>query len=363
MIKISICGDVCPIGVNELWAQGDIETLFHDVPSEFATSDRVIVNLECATTERGNPIAKCGPNIGVTTNTAKVLRQVGVTDCAISNNHIFDLGVEGAEDTIQCIEEAGMNHTGFGKNALDARKDLIMEVGDKKIAFLAVCEHEYCYALPNRMGARGFDPYDTIEDIQKAKAENDYVVVLYHGGKEQSIYPSPRLRHQSQALIKQGADVVLCQHSHCVGCYEEFEGGHILYGQGNFHFVERKKDHPHWTNGLMVQLLIEEDLQIRFLPIQVVPNGIELAKGADAARIMEMFEMQSRNLQTDAWLDGWREFCESKKETYLKVIRRAYTEDSTEKENEKFDHYLYCEAHEDVWRELCKLSWERRMEP
>ena len=33
-----------------------------------------------------------------------------------------------------------------------------------------------------------------------------------------------------------GADVVLCQHSHCIGCYEQYEGAHILYGQGNFHF-------------------------------------------------------------------------------------------------------------------------------
>lgn len=362
-MKISICGDVCPIGTNEFWARGDVETLFHDVPTEFADSDRVIVNLECATTDAGKPIEKFGPNIGVTPNTAKVLKSIGVTDCAISNNHIFDLGVKGVEDTIRAVTEAGLNYTGFGANAKDARKDLIIEQDGIKIAIIAVCEHEYCYALPDRMGARAFDPYDTIEDIQKAKKENDYVVVLYHGGKEQSPYPSPRLRHQSQAMIRQGADVILCQHSHCVGCYEQYEGGHILYGQGNFHFVERKTDDPQWQNGLMVQLIIEDGLEVKFIPIQVVPNGIELAKDENAKNIINTLRTQSDGLQTDAWLEGWRAFCEAKKENYFKTIRRAHTEDSTPRENEKFAHYLYCEAHRDVWEELCKLSWETRLEP
>ena len=361
-MKLSICGDVCPRHTNEVWVQGDIETLFHDVPSKFAESDRVIVNLECATTERGKLIEKIGPNIGVTPNTVKILKEVGVTDCAISNNHIFDLGIEGAEDTMRFISEAGLNYTGFGANAKDAREDLIIEQDGKKIAIIAVCEHEYCYALPNRMGARAFDPYDTIEDIQKAKAENDFVIVLYHGGREQCVYPSPRLRHQSQAMIKQGADVVLCQHSHCIGCYEEYEGGHILYGQGNFHFVA-ETDNPQWQNGLLVQLVIENDIQIEFIPVQVVGKGIELAKGEDKKRILDMLQKQSDNLRTDAWLEGWRTFCESKKENYYKAICRAHVEDSSPKENEKFAHYLYCEAHRDVWEELCKLSWETRLEP
>ena len=172
-MKLSICGDICPIGTNELWEKGENETLFHDVPSLFADSDRVIVNLECATTERGTPIKKFGPNLGVTSNTAYVLREIGVTDCAISNNHIFDLGEEGVRDTIEALEKAGLGYTGFGENESDARKDLIIEKDGIKVAVLAVCEHEYCYALPNRMGARAFDPYDTLEDIRNAKANND----------------------------------------------------------------------------------------------------------------------------------------------------------------------------------------------
>lgn len=362
-MKISICGDICPTYTNELWAAGETEVLFHDVPTAFSDSDRVIVNMECSLTEADTPIRKIGPNLKASPLCAKVLKEVGVTDCALSNNHIFDLGVQGAKDTIEALTKEGLNYTGFGDNYEAARNNLVMEKEGISVAIIDVCEHEYCYALTNRMGARGFDVFDTMEDIQKAKAENDYVVVLYHGGKEQSIYPSPRLRKQSQAMIKQGADVVLCQHSHCVGCYEQYKGGHILYGQGNFHFAERNTDHPHWQNGLIVQLDIEDSLKLDFVPVKLVKNGIELAKGEDAVKIMGLLKEQSDNLATDGWLRGWEQFCEENKEWYLNVIKDSYAKDMSSDNNEMFAHYLYCEAHRDVWEQLCKLSWETRKEP
>lgn len=362
-MKISICGDISPVSSNEYWVREEMDTLFHDVPTAFSDSDRVIVNLECSLTEADTPIQKIGPNLKASPLCAKVLKEMGATDCAISNNHIFDFGVQGVEDTIKAVSEVGLGLTGFGTDYEDARKNLVIEKDGITIAIIAVCEHEYCYALPDRMGARGFDVYDTMEDIQKAKAENEYVVVMYHGGKEQSIYPSPRLRKQSQAMIKYGADVVLCQHSHCVGCYEQYMDGHILYGQGNFHFVDRNENHPHWQSGLIVQLEITDELKVEFVPVKVVEHGIKLAKDGEADEIMGAFAVQSKNLSNGEWLKGWEQFCEENKETYFRAIRNAYVEGATPRNNEMFAHYLYCEAHRDVWEQLCKLSWETRLEP
>ena len=99
-----------------------------------------------------------------------------------------------------------------------------------------MCEHEYSYALKDRMGTNPYSPFDTMRDIKKAKENADYVVVIYHGGKEISRYPSPRLLEHCREMVLSGASVVLTQHSHCIGCYEEYEGGHILYGQGNLNY-------------------------------------------------------------------------------------------------------------------------------
>ncbi len=165
-MRLLIGGDVCPTYVNDLLEKGEIETLFGDVPKAFCAADRVLINFECAMTESDGAIKKCGPNLKVTPKCADVLKKIGVTDAALSNNHIFDYGVQGALDTINALEKAGICHTGFGKDYEDSRKNLIMEAGDKTIAVINVCEHEYCYALEDRMGARPFDPFDTIDDIR-----------------------------------------------------------------------------------------------------------------------------------------------------------------------------------------------------
>lgn len=361
-MKITICGDISPVCSNELFIKKDIETLFHDVPKAFTESDRILVNLETALTEKDTPISKIGPNLKASPVCAEVLKEIGVTDCSLCNNHIFDYGVPGIVDTLTAVETNGLNWTGFGNNYEDSRKNLVMEKDGKTVAIIAVCQHEYCYALENRMGARPFDCYDTIADIRKAKAEHDYVVVIYHGGSEQCVYPSPRVRKMCQAMADNGADVILCQHSHCIGCYEEYNGSHILYGQGNFHFVGFI-DHPHWKSGLIVQLEFTDGVNIDFVPVQANPDGIELAKGAVKEEIISILKKQSEDLQNGKWLEGWKSFCEGKKERYYGVIRDAYKEDASEEDKEMFSHYLYTEAHRDVWEEICRLSWETRLEP
>ena len=157
-MKISVCGDVSPGGSNALFIKGETEELFHDVPSAFQDSDSVLINLEVALTDGDTPIFKKGPNIKASPLCVNVLKEIGVTDCGISNNHIFDYGVPGVHDTIEAVTEAGFNYTGFGANYEDARKNLIMEKDGITVAVIAVCEHEYSYALADRMGARGYDP-------------------------------------------------------------------------------------------------------------------------------------------------------------------------------------------------------------
>lgn len=359
-MKIIICGDTSLINVKEQIENNDIRTLFNDVPNILKTADRVIANVECALTESDKAIKKLGPNLKAPIQCAEILKKVGITDCTISNNHIFDYGIEGIEDTLKAFEQNGLNVTGFGVNKEDARKNLVIKQDNKSIAIIAVCEHEYSYALESRMGARGFDAFDTVEDIVNAKKENDYVIVLYHGGKEQSIYPSPRLRKLCQAMVHHGADAVLCQHSHCIGCYEEYKDGHILYGQGNFHFIKMNNDHLHWKNGLIVELEINYKMDIKFIPVVVQENGIALAKGNEYSEIIKRLNEQSENLHNGKWIDGWRQFCVENKDWYLSVIEKAYTKEGGEDAKELFNHFLRCEAHHDVWEELCRLSWETR---
>ena len=275
------------------------------------------------------------------------MKALGVTCCGLSNNHIFDYGIKGAQDTIAALNDSSIGFTGFGENYEDSRKNYIFEKNGEKLCIIAVCEHEYSYALPDRMGSRPYDEYDTIEDIRNAKASADRVIVLYHGGKEMCRYPSPRLMRLCRAMARSGADVVLCQHSHCIGVYEKYEGCHILYGQGNFHFG--KESNELWDTSLVVEYDTKSH-EISFTPLEAMDIGIHFAPDKD--NILSQFYERNESLKNGGWTQGWHDFCLSKKDRYFKAIANTALETSSERSNALFAHYLDCEAHTDVWREL-----------
>lgn len=354
-MKTLLLGDLSPTVITDpLFKEKNLDALFGDTIDLFKGNDVNFVNLECALTEHDVAIKKFGPPLKACFEVAEVLKSVGVGYCGLSNNHIFDFGKKGVSDTIKTLDAAGITWTGWGDDYEDSRKDLIVEKDGEKIAIIAVCEHEYSYALPDRMGSRPYDVYNTIEDIRAAKAENNRVIVIYHGGKEYCRYPSPRLRSACQAMARAGADVVLCQHTHCISCYEEYDDCHILYGQGNWHFVKPAFTTPEcWGSGLAVKYDTKSH-QIEFIPFVNNETGIELAQGAEKDEIMQGFKERNDSLLNGTWIDGWREFCESVRDNYVGAVAKAYTEGASEFECDIFGHYLDCEAHHDVWAELFK---------
>ena len=354
-MKALFLGDVVATPTTEKgFLEENITELFGDTLTIFEGNDINMVNLECALTDCENPIQKIGPALKSPPQTAKALAKIGINYCSLSNNHSFDFGITGYRDTQSALESAGILYTGFGEDEEDARRNLIIEKDGERICIIAVCEREYTYALPDRMGARLFDEFDTLEDIRNAKKIADRIIVLYHGGKEHCHYPSPRVRKLCHAMAKSGADLILCQHSHCIGCYEIQYGCHILYGQGNYHFIRNyfpaESSFAMWNTSLAVCYDTKEN-KVHFTPLIANESctGLRMPSNQEAPEILGAFNARNEELKSEKWLDGWRAFCQSVSEGYRKC---AYREFVTEKEKEIFAHYLDCQAHTDVWREL-----------
>ena len=360
-MKTLILGDLSPTDTtNPMFKKQDITGLFYDVVSLFDGNDINFVNLECALTDHDKSIEKFGPPLKACKEVADVLKSIGVTVCGLSNNHIFDYGIKGALDTMKELDRCNIPYTGFGKNYEDSRKNWYFEKDGEKIAIIAVCEHEFSYALENRMGSRPWDEFETLDDIREAKKEADRVIVIYHGGKELCGYPSPRLRKACRAMVKNGADLVVCQHSHCIGSYEEFEGSHILYGQGNFHFIKPSfVNFPDiWYSCLALKYDTKTN-EVEFIPVSNFKDGIAIAKGEEKDKLLAEFEKRNSDLQNGEWLNKWRELCLSMKENYITKAKCAQDLTMEEIAASWFAHYLDCEAHMDVWKELFKTANHR----
>lgn len=361
-MRILIAADLVPTSETAPdFAAGNVERLFGKVRDVAKSADRFIVNLECALTESDNAIKKFGPNLKGPKRTADTLKALGVTDVALANNHVFDYGIEGLCDTVSALDSARLPYFGIGENDTDSRRPYFFECEGKRIAIVNVCEHEYTYALPNRMGANPFDPFLTMQDIRAAKSESDFLIVLYHGGKEYCGYPSPRLRNLCREMVYCGADAVITQHSHCIGCYEKFEGAHILYGQGNFNFSypEFSKKRECWKTSLLVLLTVTDKMDIEFIPIYDTGYGCDIAEGERAEKIVSEFSARNEELLDSRWLEGWEKFCHSEFKPYYLAAAR-HTSDTPDKD-ELFAHYLDCEAHRDVWQTLFK-TWNHTNE-
>ncbi len=379
-MKILIAGDISVRASRELFAKRETEKLFNDTIEVFQNADEAIVNLECAVTEKDTPITKIGPNLSAPYGICEVLKEIGVTLCAISNNHIFDYGKSGMKDTLEHLEKNSLPYTGFGENEEDARKNYYIEKDGVKVAIVNVCEHEYSYALKDRMGARAYDPFETNDDIVEAKKNADYVIVIYHGGKEHIRYPSKRLVKACRSMVKHGADVVLCQHSHCIGCEEYFEGGYILYGQGNFHFCYDNKDDAMWNEGLLVQLdVTKEKLGVELIPTVMEKLGVRLCNTAEKDRIIEEIKERSKSIATGEYEKLFADVAKTigsytyvATEKFILLLKEACKYISEEeikecaqplqffydvfknnpaqyaREVERFGHFLDCEAHLDA---------------
>ncbi len=308
-IKLAILGDVCPTAdYAQLFAS---QTVLTELLPVIRDADYAICNLECPATYHTVPIRKTGPNLRANPDCLDMLKAAGIGAIAMANNHVLDYGEQGVLDTLEGARRVGLSHFGGGTDKKTAAEPLVVEIQGKKIAFLAFAEHEFNLATETSPGANWMDPYVSLGQIARAKERCDYVVVLYHGGIEHYIYPSPLLQKKCRAMVDAGADGVFCQHSHCIGTMETYQNRPIVYGQGNTVFGYRKNNDP-WNEGLAFTLVLTGD-QVALEPqlLLAQPEGI---RRADAAQTQQRLQQWHRNSQclgdTNAIREHWEAFCE-----------------------------------------------------
>lgn len=252
--RIIIGGDIVPTESNrKLFAGANVDELIGtDLKELLRRADYTIFNLEVPLTDTENPIPKCGPNLIAPTETVNGLKAINPYFFTLANNHILDQGEQGLFSTMNCLGEAGIDYAGVGRNLDEASKGFIKEINGIKVGIYCCAEHEFSIAIEHSAGANPFDPLESMDHISTLKNQSDYVMVLYHGGKEHYRYPSPYLQKVCRKCVDKGADLVVCQHSHCIGCEEKWNGGTIVYGQGNFLFDD--SDNEYWKTSLLVVL-------------------------------------------------------------------------------------------------------------
>ena len=262
-VIVRVFGDICSDRTyKNAFQKGDVEGIFGFTKSLIEGATLSISNLECPLTESFDPILKTGPCLIGPIETASVLVNAGFDVVGLANNHIMDQNVSGLKSTIKTCKQAGLQIVGAGENLNESREPVVIEKEGVKFGIYCMAESEFSIASENQPGANNIHAVNWIPDLLKLNKIADYIIVLLHAGKEHYRLPSPKQQKLCRDIASFGANLVVCQHSHCIGATEEYMGSHIVYGQGNFIFGDTGKEPDSWLNGVVVEIRISADRSV-----------------------------------------------------------------------------------------------------
>jgi poly-gamma-glutamate synthesis protein (capsule biosynthesis protein) len=141
---------------------------------------------------------------------------MGINAVSLANNHTFDYGQIGYEDTIVALDEAGVGYFGNGKI-------LIEEINGISVGFIGMLsEHRVWQAI------------EALEYLEARGVE--LKIVSYHWGSNDQTHQSAGQIAAGRLLIDHGADLVVGHHPHVLQGIEKYNGRYIAYSLGDFIF-------------------------------------------------------------------------------------------------------------------------------
>ena len=324
MTRIIIGGDICPVGaIEEAFKKGSSELIFNDLLPLIKSADFSLINLECPLIREPSPIDKDGLVLSASDKCVNGFKNSNIQAVNLANNYILDHGEQGLSVTLEALKKSDRYWFGAGENLKEASKPLIKTIKESSFGFFGMADYEFSIAGKNSWGANPLDIIDITQSIREYRKKLDHIIILLHGGKEYYHYPSPKLQKMCRFLIKEGVDAIICQHSHCPGSYEIFDGKPIIYGQGNLIFERIRRNNESQFNGFLVQLEFQDsEIIVKFIPYRQ-SNGILGAKRLDKKEEEEFLfqlESRSRNVLSDDFIEeSWMNLC--RKEKYLYASR------------------------------------------
>lgn len=328
-----ILGDLFPMDENmRLFSEGDITTLFGERICDFiSASDFTICNLEGALTNHTEKCRKTGPIKVAPTSVIGAYKNLGINMCLLANNHTTDGGHQGMLDTMNILEEAGINYIGAGRNNHEIVRSFIKDISGTRIGIYNVCETMYNKPTEATAGAWLYDEYIVCREIKMLKDDCDYLVVIYHGGIEKFQYPSPEIKKRFHRMADCGADMVISQHTHCIGCEEYYNGAYLLYGQGNFLL---KNFAPGLTDtGLIIELDIQ-DKTVQVYKHLVCSSENKYVRYCEQQDLTAFYERSKRVTDEKYVFQQFQQFCDTELRLYLTAFK------SPSKYRRKLGHYF-----------------------
>ena len=302
-MKLIFTGDLSCTGKFRDAIISDKEVFSKEVLSFLDESDYVICNFEGPATKLDN-FFRTDCDVRSPENSIDYFYDRNIRVFNLANNHIFDCGFEGFNETKEKIFNKKGVFFGAGKNLEEASKIQYLTNKNTKISLIGICHQEGLVANKNSPGI--FCDINEIEiknKIQEAKNNSDWVVVNYHGGEEYTRYPMPKRRSKLKSYLKFGADVIVAHHPHVVQGFEEIGGKFIFYSLGNFIFdIPQHREKRFINESVLLDLYFTKNKVFsNFFPIKIDIDNQNITKN--------IHSFNEKKYDFSNYLVNWQEEC------------------------------------------------------
>ena len=275
--KIKFVGDIIfgRFVQKAIERHNDVTSPLKAIAPELRNADITVGNLECSLSDSFEQPERLDPRTfrfktGESTVAGLQLADIDIVSRA--NNHAFDFGPVGMDDTSRVLDAAGIRHFGIGPNLSAARQPVIATVGRSSFAFLGYngISDTWDGATDSTSGTSPLVESYVREDIERARSDGHIVIPYFHWGVEYVPWPSGRQRRFAQIAVEAGAAVVMGSHPHWVQAVETIAGVPVIYSLGNFVFDQAWSRET--TEGMIADLWFDGDsvANIDLKPVLIV---------------------------------------------------------------------------------------------
>lgn len=220
--------------MGEVIDRNDYLYPFRNIQGFLVNADITFGNLENAVIKNCPRQYKGSFSFCTTPEITKGLQESGVDVVTLANNHSYNFGIDGFEETKKNLSDLGIKSVGW-KN---------LEILEKNGTTFGFLGFDYVTSQKN------IEP--DLNLIKESDSQVDVLIVSPHWGTEYQSIASSLQRIVAEKMVENGADLIIGHHPHWVQNYEAINNVPIYYSLGNFIFDQMWSEET--KRGLVVKI-------------------------------------------------------------------------------------------------------------
>jgi poly-gamma-glutamate synthesis protein (capsule biosynthesis protein) len=248
--------------------------------STLAIRPAVIGNFEAAIPIEHEPTLIGQLDFSVDARLIPFLTNTGFTHFSLGNNHSYDFGATGYQNTIATLEAA--NFTVFGNfQELDISSVELLEWDGRTVALIGLNT------------TTTFDQTALSRLFRTVNNQSDFQIVYVHWGEEYALRHNSTQRALAEMLITAGADLIVGHHPHVVQGIDLINNVLVFYSLGNYIFDQYFSRDV--QEGLILTLSSDAQASVTLTPVssQQSLSQPRVSQPEDHAEFLEQLARKS----------------------------------------------------------------------